>query len=235
MTEPNHPVLDWKPNHDDRNRLYPVTRALRAVKTRRERVWAHHVVTNQGTEGACVGHAWAGEAFADPVPVDLKRVRANVPDTANELAHFIYGMARHLDPWPGEEYDGTSTLAGAKAVQNLKLLREYRWAFTIEQVLDAIAQKGPVVLGMNWYQGMYEAPNGVLRRAGRLAGGHAILAVGYYPQSPRIPGAETVLLKNSWGTGWGDNGVAEILVDDLTGLLAEDGEACVPVSRSYGR
>lgn len=229
-------ILDWRPRHDPRSRDYPIRPMLSAAATRRDRLWAHGPVTDQGREGACVGHAWTAEATAKPVPVDLTRLKADAPETPDGFAHFLYGMAQRLDPWPGEAYSGTSVLAGAQAAQKMGLLREYRWAFGgVPDVADTVAARGPVVLGIPWYEAMYEAPGGVLRRGGALVGGHAILAIGVTKSSTRISGQSTVTLVNSWGPDWGVEGVAEISVDDLAGLLREDGEACVPVRRSYGR
>lgn len=233
--EPEDRILDWKPNHDPRSLEYPVRAALRSTIKRKERLWTPGPILNQGREGACVGFAWAAEAFAEPIPVDLKRLKANVPASHNDFARFIYGMARYIDEWKGETYEGTSVLAGAKASQNLKTLRSYRWAFSMEDVIDSVIAKGPVVIGINWYDGMYNAPNGILRKSGTLVGGHALLIVGFKPVSEKIPGKATFILQNSWSTSWGINGLAEITVDDLAALLKENGEACVPVSRSYGR
>lgn len=230
------PVLDWRPQHDPRSRDFPIRTALPRQAARRDRLWTPGGITDQRAEGACVGHAWTAEARAKPIPVDLARLKAHTPITGDKFASFVYGMAKWLDPWAGEDYDGTSVLAGAKAMQNLKLLREYRWAFGgATEVADTISAKGPVVLGINWYTAMYEAPGGVLRRGGSLAGGHSLLALGVTRNSTKIPGKTTITLQNSWGEDWGIKGLAEIALEDLDSLLHEDGEACVPTSRSYGR
>lgn len=235
MTE-TRPILDWRPRHDPASLAFPIRTALPTATPRKDRQWNVGPITDQGAEGACVGHALTAEAMASPIPVDLTRLRQHAPTTPNEFARFLYNMAKFLDPWNGEDYDGTSVLAGAKAAQNLGLIKEYRWALGgANDVADAISFKGPVVLGINWYESMYEPKDGIVTRGGNLAGGHAILASGITRNSARIPGKTTVTLTNSWGEDWGINGQAEMALDDLAGLLRENGEACVPTRRSYGR
>lgn len=231
---PTPRTLDWQPNHDPRSRDYPIREEIGTV-VRKERHWKVGPILDQGREGACVGFAWAAEAFADPIPVDLSRMKAHTPAPPNEYALFLYGMAQYLDQWPGQGYSGTSVLAGAKASQNLGTLRRYHWAFGVEDVIDAVVATGPVVIGIPWYSGMYSAPGGLLRPSGSLVGGHALLVVGYIPESDRADGKATLLLQNSWGTDWGITGLAEITIGDLAKLLADNGEACVPTSRSFGR
>jgi hypothetical protein len=138
----------------------------------------------------------------------------------------IYRRARQLDQWPGENYSGTSVLAGAKAMVEKGWLREYRWAFGLQDVLVTISQYGPVVFGLNWYEGMREPDDkGFVHVQGGSVGGHAVLGLGVSMRR----GA--VRLHNSWGRSWGQDGRAWISFGDLERLLYEQGEVCVPVVR----
>ena len=229
------PILDWRPNHDPRSRDYPIRTLLPVNGHRHDRIWKTGPVTDQGVEGACVGHGWTTEALAEPIGVDLSRLKVHAPTDPDEFARFLYGMAQYLDEWDGENYEGTSVLAGAKAAQNAGVLREYRWAFGLDDVIDTVVWKGPVVLGINWYEQMYNPVGGVLTKGGALVGGHCLTVVGYRASSIRLGGAPAAVLQNSWGKDWGTNGQADISLPDLGALLAENGEACIPVSRSYGR
>ena len=222
--------LDWTPRFDERSKSYPIRGIVRSTVKRKNKLWKVGPVLDQGSEGACVGFGWTGEALASPVRVDLNRIKARAPKEPNAFAQYLYHFAKTIDEYEGEDYDGTSVLAGAKAMQTFALLKEYRWAFSFEEMLDGLISKGPVVLGIPWYEGMYEAPNGILRVSGKNVGGHCILAVGYkvYPG-----GEDTVILQNSWGPEWGINGLAEIRVTELEKLL-KDGEACLPISRRFG-
>lgn len=228
-------VLDWGPNHDPKSLSFAIRPLLTVPPVRRNKLWTPGPVLDQGREGACVGFGWASEALSTPVAVDLKRMKYVVPQDPNKFASGIYHDAKYIDEWAGEDYDGTSVLAGAKIMKKYGLVKEYRWAFGINDVIDAILAKGPVVLGIYWYDSMYEAPNGVVDVSGDIVGGHCILAVGFRLAKDSKLGVDSVILKNSWGYDWGNFGLAEISVDQLAALLKNDGEACIPSIRSYGR
>jgi C1A family cysteine protease len=162
-------------------------------------------------------------------------VKASVPRDPTAFAHYIYQRAKVLDPWEGTDYEGTSVLAGAKAMREAGLIKEFRWCFGIDDVIDAVLTKGPVVLGIYWYESMYDAPEGIVSVSGKIVGGHCITAVGYKLAASSTTGEDCVILQNSWGPDWGKNGLAEIRVSQLDELLKNTGEACVPSKRSYGR
>jgi hypothetical protein len=235
MTENIDRVLDWRPEFDEKSRQYPIRTFFPLVQSKTFTIWKHGEILDQGSEGACVGFGWTAEALAGPVVVDLKDVPApRAPKEPNKFANYVYKEAQKVDQWPGEDYEGTSVLAGAKIMSRYGVIHQYRWAFGIHDVIGALMSQGPVVLGINWYSGMYSAPKGRLTVSGNHVGGHAILAIGYNPSSQAFKGKETVILQNSWGKSWGIDGVAEITVEDLDRLLKEGGEACVPLVRGFG-
>lgn len=209
------PLLDRRVEFDPKSRSFPI-RTLIQAKQPRSYTWSCTAHLDQGQEGACVGHAFAHDIAARP----------KVRPADSVLAFRLYRYAQQLDEWEGGSYSGTSVLAGAKAVQRLGYVREYRWAFSLDETLLAIGYTGPVVLGLNWYGGMWNPDDkGFIHVTGSLSGGHAILAHGVSLKS------ESVLLRNSWGQSWGVNGGCRISFTDLDRLLHEDGEACVPVGR----
>lgn len=218
MTSEGFPLLDRLVEFDERSRNYPIRQLLAAEpRPPRSYTWRCTPTLDQGREGACVGFAWAHEAAARPVVI---------PGVDEAGAFALYRLAQTLDQWPGEAYQGTSVLAGAKAATQLSQLFEYRWAFGLADTLEAISYRGPAVLGVNWYEGMFRPyDDGFLRPSGAAVGGHAILAKGVSVKR------QAVLLHNSWGAGWGSNGEAWLSFEDLGRLLAEDGEACIPVRR----
>lgn len=170
----------------------------------------------------CVGFAWSHELAA--IPKNALRFVSAPPD---DYARQIYRRAQQLDPWEGESYEGTSVLAGAKAVMEQGHMAEYRWAFGLNEVLLAISYAGPVVLGLNWYGGMMDTNSvGYIHPTGSVMGGHAIVAIAVHTATQRV------VLQNSWGSGWGTNGRCFLTWDELGFLLhSEDGECCVPVGR----
>lgn len=231
----DQPILNWTPTFDERSKNFPVRAAIPERPKRRTKKWRNGVILNQGREGACVGFGWTAEALSTPVAVDLKRLKADAPEEPTAFARSVYQRAKQIDDWEGEDYDGTSVLAGAKVMKELGLVKEYRWCFRIEDVIDALLTKGPVVLGIYWHEGMYDAPNGIVEVSGEIVGGHCITAVGFKLAKDSATGEDTIILQNSWGASWGIWGLAEIRVRDLKTLLDNDGEACVVTKRSYGR
>jgi hypothetical protein len=173
----------------------------------------------------CIGHGVAHEAAASPV-----RVRG-IDET---VAHAVYKRAQQLDPWPGEAYEGTSVLAGMKVGQERGWWSGYRWAMSMAE-LRAALEEGPVVIGVEWRDGMYKAPGGVVTATGRVVGGHALLVTGYTPRHRTLK-APAYRWRNSWSESYGVRGNAYISADDLYEILfAAGGEAAVPVGRATRR
>lgn len=225
--------LDWIPRFDEQSKNYPVRGILSKRVPRKSVLWVAGPILDQKAEGACVGFGWTAQALATPFVVNLKTLPGKAPKTPQPFARYVYTAAQKIDEYPGESYEGTSVLAGAKVMAQHRAVTSYSWAFSIDDVIDALIQKGPVVLGINWYDGMYKAPRGILSVTGEHVGGHCILAIGYTTSSPKFGGKQTITLQNSWGKGWGVNGLAEISVEDLARLLSEQGEACIPSKTAY--
>lgn len=224
-------VFDWRPKFDSRSKNYSIRSTLKGVHVPKEPVaWKEGIVLDQGREGACVGFAWTGELLAEPAAPKEQPAF----DYANDLAKSFYYSAQKIDEWPGENYSGTSVLAGAKIMQEKGFINEYRWCFNTRDIREAVITEGPVVLGIPWYEGMYSTQqNGLVSVSGKKVGGHAILITGYYPKMRFGKGSyEVFRWRNSWGSDYGINGSGWIKVSDLQKLLEEGGEACVPMQRS---
>lgn len=209
--------LDRVPYWDPRNEDYPIRTLVSG--TPRSYTWPLDMVLDQGSEGACVGFAVTHELRAKPKVVDVTQASA----------YALYALAQTLDPWPGEAYEGTSVLAGVKAAQQAGHISEYRWAMDVDDLALAVSRKGPAILGIDWYESMYDpdwrSSGPWLTLSGPIVGGHAILCRGYSITK------KAFRLHNSWGPGWGDNGKAWISASDMKTLLAQQGEACIPVVR----
>ena len=231
-------TLDWRGNYDPRSRAFSAVEGIEEHPLA-SRYWPCGTVLDQGAEGACVGFGWSAELAAKP----------KIVKTDNDFARGLYYRARQLDDRDGEDYEGTSVLAGAKAVMehvNSKgnpLIKEYRWAFGVEDVLRVVAHRGPIVLGIDWYSNMYQPDDRYYIHAeGDIVGGHCILLNGseLVELDPAQPltisnldrDASRVILHNSWGADWGLNGEGMLSVTDLYKLLeTQGGEACIPMQR----
>lgn len=181
--------------------------------------WVCSQVFNQGLLSACVGFSWSHYLVTAP---DI------VQGVDERFAINLYHEAQKLDEFPGENYEGTSVLAGVKALkQNYPhLISGYRWAFGLDEVLQVLSYQGPCVLGLEWFSSMFDPDEtGKIVVGGANVGGHAILATGINVDD------EEVTLHNSWGFSYGIAGKCFISFSDLKHLLKLRGECCVPVGK----
>lgn len=178
--------------------------------------WVPGQILDQGDRPACVGYSWTGFLLASPT-------RTKILELTGGLSYPVglYSAAQQVDEWPGDDYEGTSVRAGAKALTNQNRLSEYVWAWDADTLRRFILSRGPAVIGINWYEKMFATTErGYLIVDGELAGGHAILVIGYSERR------KAFRLLNSWGANWGQHGRAWVKLADMERLISEDGEAC---------
>lgn len=210
------PRLDRLPQFDSRNLKYLAIRGIED-QVPINKVWEINVHLDQGQEGACVGFAFGADALAKPNSVSF---------VDNKYSREVYKAAQKIDEWEGEEYEGTSTLAGAKVMQKRGFFDRYEWVYTVPELILAVGYKGPALIGVDWYEGMLDTDsNGFIHATGQVLGGHCTLVhevnivEGYFR------------IWNSWSEWWGENGTAKISFEDMALLLQGYGEACIPVNR----
>lgn len=232
MADRTLPVLDRKKNFDERSRAFGVRAALPETVVRRRHRWDPlKTPLDQGNEGHCVGFGWSMELGGSPV---------RIKGINDQFGHALFYGAQVQDRRMGYNWpDGASVLAGAKEVTDRGFLAEYRWGFGIDDVIDTVVAHGPVVLGIDWTDGMYSTrPSGLVDTSGSVVGGHCITVFGYHPRL-RLAGEgwlkrfEGLWWMNSWGPTYGKNGIGFITAESLDGLLKNGGEACVPVHRLH--
>lgn len=220
------PRLNRLIEFDERSRDFPVRTALPSTRLV-SRTWTAGLILDQLREGSCVGMALAKDAASYPVPV---------PGVNETTALALYHLAQRLDEFPDDiPYEGTSTLGGIKAYRSMGFITSYRWAFNIDDVLATLSNLGPVIIGIWWYESMYDTrPNGLVEVSGEIVGGHCICLTGHWLKK-RFAGEtqarHVVEWTNSWGPTYGIRGRGYIAPEDLEALLQDQGEACVPLGR----
>ena len=204
-------------NHDPRSLAHP------AATTGAHRPLTHRTygpVLDQGQVGSCVGNAAAHALNTKGV----HRVPSHIKDEADALD--IYAAATRLDPWPGSypgQDTGTDANSAAKALRDAGLIVSWSHVFGLDHLLGAL-QLAPVMLGISWHESMFDPDaDGFVHPDGNVVGGHETLIRGDDAKG-------SVLVRNSWGPGWGLKGHYRLTYDDLAALLADNGDATVLVA-----
>lgn len=144
---------------------------------------------DQGQEGACVGFGWS---------------RAMSLYNRRKFDGFwLYHEAQKVDPWPGENYEGTSTDAGAKV---LRAQGHRTW--TEEGDQDPDPAMG--ISNYRWTQSVDEV--------------HTVLNM------PLTVVLGAVPILNSWGRD-GYPHITWLADEVLDRLIKEDGDVCIPTDR----
>ena len=223
---PQEERLGRLPSADPRDAQYPLRAALpRRVTLPRSKYWANFSTPplDQLDTGTCVAHGLKNWMLTAPV-IQTKRDGPPQPYT-------MYRGIILLDEWTQNDIEaagpdsglqfGTSIHAMARWAQAEGYIAgDYRWSMTNQDTIDWVSVKGPMVIGVNWYGGMFNPDaNGYLNLEGGIAGGHCVAIVGVN----NVRKDFTIL--NSWGR-WGIEGKGRALVrfSDMARLLEEAGE-----------
>jgi len=187
-------------------------------------------VKNQGACGSCVG-------FCSCSTIESAvRIKLNNPSYAIDLSEgflFFCGGASCANGWgltSGLDYakstgvvdeacmpyasstlnNGTNMNCGASRCSDwqnrLTKISDYAGYATIAARKDAIATRGPLLAGLAVYNDFFAYTSGVYVKtaSSTLAGYHCISLVGYDDNQ------QCWILKNSWGTNWGESGFVKI-------------------------
>lgn len=226
-------TLDYVARLDERNRAHRLTAADPSLMMK-ARWWSPgYPVLDQGQEGACVGFGCTGEAMASPARVKPWMTDTGLPlsEAPIRAAQKVYRRAKEIDEWEGVDYEGTSVRAGMLVGRERGWWTGFRWAFSMLE-LRAALEEGPVVIGVEWFDSMYETgPFGDVTVSGPSVGGHCLVITGYSPnyrgRGPRYR------WRNSWGSEYGVHGNGYIRPELLDRVLFKaGGEAAVAIGRS---
>lgn len=181
--------------------------------------WPAPAALDQGRTSSCVGHGVHQLLKCSPIR-NIKNIPLPIP---------IYKEAQLNDEFPGVDPQvlGTSLRAGVKVVQRLGYVESYHWCWDIETANRYILSTGPLLLGVEWFEGMLRTDKkGFIYPTGRSVGGHCVLEVGVNLIG-KTPDGRTgfATILNHWGLKWGRKGRAKIALEDLSALLVGGGEA----------
>jgi hypothetical protein len=183
---------------------------------------------NQGTDGGSVGFGWAAM---------LEQVNAEEFPASARTATNIQHMAHMDDVERSNILIGASLLGAARYLKRSRYITGYRWGLDTNEIIDCLSVFGPILLGLQWFDSMYNPrPNGIVEVNGPSVGEHCVLADGYLPaeDAMRMGLGPTELIRfvNSFGTGYGIAGRGYLRVMDLAFLLKPEnrGEGVVPLN-----
>ncbi len=127
----------------------------------------------------------------------------------------------YLVRWGGpvtESQDGYNDGITPPGLSPSKHVQEVDWipargdALDNDNVKNAVMQYGGVYVAMGWYDSAYNSTTKSYYYSGSSSTNHGVLIVGWddnYAATKFVttpPGNGAFLVKNSWGTGWGDSG-----------------------------
>ena len=212
---------------DSRNRAYRMAAALpeewQTKPLPQRKYWPQTTpIRDQGQTSSCVGHG--AVAFLESTPLPQR----GMPFTPYQL----YRDIQKVDEWPGAEpdYYGTSVHAALRVLRDRGYCAEYRWAETLYEALRWLAFKSPLLIGVDWYEGMFKSDaDGFIHASGRVRGGHCVLVSGMSLSRA------AVRITNSWGVGWGQGGRAWLLFSDFERLLQAQGEIAAATETKASR
>lgn len=140
----------------------------------------------------------------------------------NTSGHSFYYKCKVEDGEPLQE-NGSSIHSVAKVMKKEGIIKTYAFAKSIKEIVYWVLTKGPVIVGIEWTEGMFEPDKkNIIRPTGQIVGGHALLI-----DEVKRPGL--VGLHSSWGDEWGVNGRAYMTFADFQKIFARNGEAIAAV------
>lgn len=216
-----------KDKFDDRDYLMRAYLPVKKLPKKVDYTRGMSPVRDQKDEGVCVGFAVAAGMKEYQERLDYGKMVELSP-------RFVYSEARKIDGLE-DIFEGTTIRAAMQVLKKLGVCQEKFWPYAPHQKNNAkvglkenakkfrvmayarilnlnelrlsLANKGPVVIGVEVFKGMMESRTGLVplpKKNETSIGGHAIAACGYDDEKKLIK------FKNSWSDKWGDKGYGYI-------------------------
>ena len=188
-------------------------------------------VKNQGQCGSCWAFSTTGavegsmflaygqlQSYSEQQLVDCSRQNNGCNGGLMDYA-FQYIETAPLEQesdYPYTARDGTCKYVASKGVGKVKAFKDVSQDKSGSQLKAAIA-KGPVSVAIEADQFVFQGyTGGVITRGCGSQLDHGVLAVGYGTEGSQ----DYILVKNSWGASWGDQGYVKIAPDQCGITLA---------------
>ncbi|WP_250280798.1 C1 family peptidase [Frankia sp. CiP1_Cm_nod2] len=218
---------------DARSLAYMVENDVAAMSGKLvDQLWDRRIVIlDQGELGSCTGNAGTGALGTEPFYSAVGSRALPAAGNGKALEDFavtLYKDATVVDGYPGTyppDDTGSSGLAICKVLKSRGTIKGYRFARTAYGLLQLL-QHGPVLQGMPWYAAFFHPDAaGFIDadpkwRSSGVAGGHEVEAIGVDLDTRNVFDS-VIVYANSWGTGWGDNGLFRMRLrtyDQLSGV-----------------
>jgi len=102
-------------------------------------------------------------------------------------------------PYSETDYNSEPSWASNFSARFIRI-KSYQFVNSVQEIKDAIARNIPVATSCQVFSGFYNQSGLLDKPAGTLAGGHAMVIVGYDENR------QAFQVLNSWGSNWCDNG-----------------------------
>ncbi len=194
-------------------------------------------VGQQGWEGTCV-------AFACVDGMKEYQDKKEYKEYKDQSVRYVYNHAKEIDGAPDEE--GTYIRCAMKILLEKGVCYESCWPYmpgvsgepcadadkqaepfkidrysridSIQAMKESLVANGPFALGIICFNGIYNAPGGVVPMPAEgedYIGGHAVCVVGYDDTKQRFK------IKNSWGPMWGEAGYGYLSYDYVNAYILD--------------
>jgi C1A family cysteine protease len=181
-------------------------------------------IRNQGSCGSCWAFATYGSLESFLMPAEPR-------DFSEE--HLIHNHGFDYDPcyggtldmstaylvrWGGpvnetdDPYVSGNGFSAVKHVQEVMMMPPRSGPLDNDVIKEAVMNSGAVYTDMFWDDSSYNSTNKAFYNPGNTGGGHAVAIVGWNDNfdaakfNTAPPGNGAFIVKNSWGSSWGDHG-----------------------------